>query len=302
MRLVNNSFQNPSSMNKILFASVMLLFVVASFAQPTQYTRSGRHGVWMEVLADTTNPCRFTEDNLIYKEGREFTYQFRYFNALGKEQYMKYVRIPKEKFEISTSGDTLDSYVAYYPDFVFTDIFDVSDSCTNRYKIKVKCQHRVFGADYDQTVEEFLIWIDGNYKALSWSGIVENERNLWMHPNRSCLFRVLELNPFPYIQYPVKKGKSWKWKLTIGSQWGDSRWKEWEETIVNRYKYKITDLHCEVKTLMGTMSCVKTESVARSRIGKTFLTSYYNDQYGFVRMENTNIDGSRIVVDLVEVK
>lgn len=53
---------------------------------------------------------------------------------------------------------------------------------------------------------------------------------------------------------------------------------------------------------MGTLSCVKTESVARSSIGKTYLTSYYSDQYGFVRMENTNIDGSRLVVDLVEVK
>lgn len=289
-------------MNKILFTSVMLLLAVALFAQSPQYTRSGRHGVWMEVPTDTTNPCRFTADNLIYKDGREFTYQFRYFNALGKEQYMKYVITPKERFEISAVGDTLDSYVLNYPDFVLVDVFDASDSCTNQYKIKVKCQDRVFGADYDQTVEEFLIWIDGNYKVSSLSGIVENERNLWMHPNRDLLFQVLELNPFPYIRYPIKKGKSWKWKLTIGSQWGDPRWKEWEGTIVNRYKYKITDLQCEVETPMGVLPCVKTESVARSRIGKTCLTSYYNDQYGFVRMENTNIDGSQLVVDLVEVK
>ncbi|MBP5649649.1 MAG: hypothetical protein J6X01_01055, partial [Bacteroidales bacterium] len=131
-------------------------------------------------------------------------------------------------------------------------------------------------------------------------GIVENERNLWMHPNRDCLLQVLELNPFPYIQYPIKKGKTWKWRLTIGSQWGDERWKTWTGSIVNKYKYKITDTNCEVVTPMGTLSCVKVEAIAKSRIGKTRLTAYYNDTYGFVKMDNTNIDGSWLQVDLVE--
>ncbi len=135
---------------------------------------------------------------------------------------------------------------------------------------------------------------------MSYSGIVENERNLWMHPIRNCLFRILELNPFPYIQYPIKKGNAWKWSLSIGSQWGDERWKTWTGKIVNKYKYKITDTDCKVVTPMGTLSCVKVEAVAKSRIGKTYLTAYYNDTYGFVKMDNTNIDGSRLLVNLVE--
>jgi len=51
---------------------------------------------------------------------------------------------------------------------------------------------------------------------------------------------------------------------------------------------------------MGTLPCVKVDAVAKSRIGKTYLTAYYNDTYGFVKMENTNIDGSRLLVNLVE--
>ena len=107
-------------------------------------------------------------------------------------------------------------------------------------------------------------------------------------------------NPFPYIQYPITKGKTWKWRLTIGSQWGDERWKTWTGGIVNKYKYKITDTNCEVVTPMGTLSCVKVEAVAKSRIGKTRLTAYYNDTYGFVKMDNTNIDGSKIIINLME--
>jgi hypothetical protein len=60
------------------------------------------------------------------------------------------------------------------------------------------------------------------------------------------------------------------------------------------------DTACEVVTPMGTLPCVKVEAVAQSRIGKTLLTAYYNDTYGFVKMDNTNIDGSKIIINLAE--
>ncbi|MBR6062979.1 MAG: hypothetical protein IKP54_02285 [Bacteroidales bacterium] len=60
------------------------------------------------------------------------------------------------------------------------------------------------------------------------------------------------------------------------------------------------DTACEVITPMGTLSCVKVEAMAKSRIGKTHLTAYYNDTYGFVKMDNTNIDGSKIIINLRE--
>lgn len=214
---------------------------------------------------------------------------------------MRYERIPKQGYELTETGDT-NTYTYYVADFSFSDIFDAKDSCINRYEVKVLCTAKPFRKDYDQTVEAFYFLFDDQWSRwpLSYSGIVENERNLWMHPNRNCLFKVLELNPFPYIQYPIEKGKSWKWKLTIGSQWGDERWKTWTGSIVNKYKYKITDTACEVVTPMGTLPCVKVEAVAQSRIGKTYLTVYYNDTYGFVKMDNTNIDGSKIIINLVE--
>ena len=272
-----------------------------SFSQNTEYSRSGKNGVWFEVRNDTANPCRYTEDNKIYQAERVFTFGFRYYDPQGKERYMRYERIPKQGYELTETGDTA-TYTYYMADFSFSDVFDAKDSCINRYLLKVACSGRGFRKDYDQTVEEFYFLLDDQRSKLplSMSGIVENERNLWMHPNRSCLFRVLELNPFPYIQYPVEKGRKWKWKLTIGSHWGDERWKTWTGGIVNKYQYKITDTDCEVVTPVGALSCVKVEAVAKSRIGKTYLTAYYNDTYGFVKMDNTNIDGSRLLVNLVE--
>ena len=287
---------------KKLFAIVFLAVCAClpAFSQNTEYSRSGKDGVWFEVRNDTANPCRYTEDNKIYQANRKFTFEFHYYDPQGKERYMRYKRIPKQGYEITENGDT-STYIYYKADFSFSDVFNPKDSCVNRYEVEVLCTAKSFRKDYNQTVEAFYFLYDDQLSRwpLSYSGIVENERNLWMHPNRSCLFRVLELNPFPYIQYPVEKGKIWKWKLTIGGHWGDKRWKTWTGKIVNKYKYKITNTDCEVVTPMGTLSCVKVEAVAKSRIGITRLTAYYNNTYGFVKMDNTNIDGSRLLVDLV---
>ena len=253
------------------------------------------------MRTDTANPCRYTEDNKIYQAERKFTFGFHYYDPQGKERYMRYERIPKQGYELTETGDT-NTYTYYDADFSFSDVFDAKDSCINRYEVEVLCTAKHSRKDYDQTVEAFHFLFDDQWSRwpLSYSGIVENERNLWMHPNRDCLLGILELNPFPYIQYPIKKGKTWKWKLTIGSHWGDERWKTWTGSIVNKYKYKITETDCEVITPMGTLSCVKVEAIAKSRIGKTYLTAYYNDTYGFVKMDNTNIDGSKIIINLAE--
>jgi hypothetical protein len=292
--------------NTVIKLTLLFMLPLTTFtlftaqAQNTEYSRSSKNGVWFEVRNDTANPCRYTEDNKIYQADREFTFEFHYFDSQGKERYMRYERVPIQRHELTETGDSITN-TYYSPDFSFSDEFDAKDSCINRYLVKVDCSSRVFRKDYDQTVEAFYFLYDDQQSRwpLSYSGIVENERNLWMHPNRDCLFQILELNPFPYIQYPIKKGKTWKWRLSIGSQWGDERWKTWTGGIVNKYKYKIADTDCEVVTPMGTLSCVKVEAVAKSRIGKTYLTAYYNETYGFVKMDNTNIDGSRLLVDLV---
>ena len=286
--------------NLITIAILTVCACLPAFSQNTEYSRSGKDGVWFEVRTDTANPCRYTEDNKIYQADREFNFEFHYFDPQGNERFMRYKLVPKQGICLTETGDTTTcTYTA--SDFSFSDIFDATDSCVNRYLLKVACTGGGFGNDYDQTIEEFRFFFDDQReRSSSRSGIVENERNLWMHPNRSCLFKVLELNPFPYIQYPIKKGKTWKWKLTIGSHWGDERWKTWTGSIVNKYKYKITETDCEVITPMGTLSCVKVEAMAKSRIGKTYLTAYYNDTYGFVKMDNTNIDGSKIIINLVE--
>jgi hypothetical protein len=111
----------------------------------------------------------------------------------------------------------------------------------------------------------------------------------------------LEINPFPFIQKPYLKGNKWYWSLEIGSYWSDYRWKEWNGMIENKYTYEIVDTNSIIHTPLGELNCYKIDSYAESELGKTCLTSYFNETYGFVRLDYINIDGSILNIELYKV-
>lgn len=129
------------------------------------------------------------------------------------------------------------------------------------------------------------------------TGAIENEVNTWIHPPRSSFFQILELNPFPYIKAPYKVGTKWNWKLEIGDHWSDKRWLEWKGRIENNYDYQITE-QTTVSTKVGDLECFVIKAKAKSRIGETELISYFNPDYGFIKLEYKNIDGTKIVLEL----
>ncbi|MGO3182768.1 MAG: hypothetical protein ACTIJ9_08055 [Aequorivita sp.] len=110
---------------------------------------------------------------------------------------------------------------------------------------------------------------------------------------------ILELNPFPFIKAPYKVGNSWDWWLGIGSQWGDERWKTWEGGIENQYFYEITKKKI-IETEFGKLECFIIESTAWSELGETKLTAYFNEKYGFIKLNYINIDGSKTNLELIE--
>ena len=155
-------------MKQLIFilTAILLGFTASAQSQPTQYSQSGG-GIWFEVRSDTLNPCRYTEDNKIYQADREFTFEFHYFDPQGKERYMRYERVPHQGYELTENGDT--SYYTYYrPGFSFSDVFDASDSCINRYLLKVACKGEGFPKDYNQTVEEFTFSWMGRHQDCPW--------------------------------------------------------------------------------------------------------------------------------------
>jgi hypothetical protein len=140
------------------------------------------------------------------------------------------------------------------------------------------------------------VYLDNNGHTFI-TGLIENKKNIWFHPPREYLFKILQLNPYPYITYPIEIGHSWNWKLQIGGSWGDKRWNQWDGGVVFSYKYSIVGKKT-IKTNFGNLDCFVIDSEGVSELGTTKLTSFFNTRYGFVKLDYTNIDNSKLEIVL----
>ena len=237
---------------------------------------------------DSTNigQNRFTKNNITFSEGTVFTYNFEHISPTN------------QKF-LFTQDESVDSRKFAWK---FVPMDSVNENTVTSIKITVMpgLEPMIqFHPDYDQTSIKYECYTENGKASInSFSGVIENENNIWMHPPRDKYFRILELNPFPFIKAPYEIGNEWEWTLKIGSGWGDARWKVWEGNIENKYKYKITDKKI-IKTVLGEIDCFVIESTAKSSIGETKLTSFFNPDYGFIRLNYTNIDGSKTNLELI---
>lgn len=221
---------------------------------------------------------KYNYNNEVFKEGTKFTYDFQHFTTDNELQFFR-INDDNKTWDFASEDET--------EGFIVKEV--LIGTLTGNPMAK-------YVPDYNQTSVSYKFKEDSPY---SMSGVIENEANLWMHPPRDYYFKILELNPFPYIKAPYEIGTKWTWKLGIGSQWGDERWKTWEGNIQNNYQYEITDKKT-LSTNFGDLECFVIESTAESRLGNTALTAYYHPKYGFVQLHYTNIDGSKTHLKLTK--
>lgn len=235
------------------------------------------NGIVLEKL-DSLNrdENRFNTDNTIYTVGRTFIYDYAY-KKLGIAYKIK---LEDEDWKLVETKNKSQN--------------DVLDKITIKVMPGLEPFSR-FDPNYSQTVISYGFLPSGFF---SKTGVVENKHNIWLHPPREYLFRILELNPFPYIKKPLKKGSKWKWSLTVGESWGDTRWKKWKGKLFIDYEYEIVGKEI-IETQLGRLNCHIVRSEATSRLGSTKLISYFNEFYGFVKLEYTNIDQSQITLNII---
>ncbi len=249
-----------------------------SKAQEVPYTVI-ESGIFVEKFSEgVTDENRYNFDNQIFLVGRKFVYDYVYTTKEGVQQY----------FEGGRDG------------WNFADVDAERDYVVKELVISVLpgLEPMIESIpDYNQTLLEYQCPPNTDYTI---SGVIENEKNIWMHPPREALFKITELNPFPFIQIPYEIGNSWEWSLDIGSTWGDPRWMTWTGSVKNEYKYEIVSQE-PVTVPAGTFDCFKIEAVGTGSLGQTALTSYFNLDNGFVKLDYENIDGSSLVFELKEL-
>ncbi len=227
---------------------------------------------------------RYNYNNNIFEIGNEYTYDYYHLDKNGKKQLWE-----------STKGENYRAdwkfvpYKADHPRAITQVSFTVIEGLEPFIK---------YTPDYNQTIVKIsYLNHEGKPKLREEIGLIENEKNLWMHPPRTKFFSILEINPFPFIQAPYEVGTKFEWSLEVSETWGDKRWKTWSGTINNKQTYEITGKE-KVKTGVGELDCFKVEAKANSSIGESGLVSYFHPDYGFVKLDYSNIDGSKTVLEL----
>lgn len=127
------------------------------------------------------------------------------------------------------------------------------------------------------------------------TGIIENVKQIWMHPFRANQFIFTEVAPFPEVKLPLNVGKSWTGQLNIYKGWGD-----WNNSSGN-FIYTVETKE-DIQTRFGQINnCWKIKSEATYPFGKSFLDFWFNEELGFVKMNYTNYGGQKLNIELIEV-
>jgi hypothetical protein len=262
-----------------IFIITAILSSSCFFRVLSQTTYIKDDAIYVEVNKNNTHKD-YNWDNKVYTKGRKFYFDYIY-SKNGKNLF----------FDIDNNGN-----------WFFSDTISKQTVKGIRITILEGLEPFImFDSSYNQTVMRIDYLTLSGIPTNESTGIIENKKNIWLHPPRSLLFRILELNPFPFIQTPYKTGNKWQWQLDIGDTWGDSRWYEWKGIIKNQYQYEIVGKK-NIKTTMGLLPCFVINAKAKSKLGETYLKSYFNNKYGFVKYEYTNIDKSKLLFKLTKIE
>ncbi len=230
-----------------------------------------------------------TEDNTVYKQYRQFFYKYYFLkekDTLLVKLYSKPDHIvPFEqswKLESKSKLTFEQDYTAVHQIALTVKLGDYQGRASLLQYDYLNKERR--GIKYEQT------------------GLIEVCSDIWLNPPKENHFLITELNPFPQIREPLIKDNTWQDTYTTTSDVGGSeKWKTWQGKMAVNATYRIRDIQT-IKTNIGFLKCYIIDATGRSSLGETRLVAYFNEEYGFVKLNYTNIDGSFLVMDIYSVK
>jgi hypothetical protein len=189
----------------------------------------------------------------------------------------------------------------YYSRKVFTFNVEIKKASENYVSKKI----------YLTTFDEF--WPYDEQKWISWeeelqnikakeTGVAETPAEIFLHPPRKNEYAILEFSPFPIAHFPLSVGKEWIWSLEIGSQWANRAGiKKFDKVYNFKHSYKVTR---DTTILFNgrKISCFVIDANCSSPYGKSRLITYFNNEYGFVKMDYLNMDSSRFTFSLERIQ
>lgn len=306
-------------MKKKLVLSLMFVFSVAQtlFAQIPDSLEASYPSKISTEKCEGDNPC--SADNIIFTPGTKFIYSYHFLKdkkefrcALTPGPSEKDKNVSQYNWKLVTLDASLKEKFAVHR--LTTEVLSKKGGLNIPEKDQTIIQHKYrlidkdlpeIPAEYENSPTEWVY-------PLEITGLIENKENVWMHFHRDFAFRTTMLNPIPYAQLPLTKGKKWRWKQLISDYWSDSNLLSWKDYIMAYYDYEVTDqteittakfgrIKCTVITGFATLQTIDS-NMKVDLLAKTKLKAYYNEGLGFVRLDYDNIDGTQLLMELESVE
>ncbi|MEO0554646.1 MAG: hypothetical protein AAF149_15685 [Bacteroidota bacterium] len=230
--------------------------------------------IYLLVIAcnqDSSNlTCNVNTDHseaIVYKPCHEFIFRSKYWSE-GE-------LISDEKISLFITGNGW-QYDSSQAEALLLYKADYSESSVNKIKS--------FGINPEIN--------DRPWVSESATGIIDNEKTMFLHPFRHNQYYFTEIAPFPQVIYPLHVGKAWSAALNIGGGWGiwDGIRLETAYRVVNK----------ESLTINGNEynNCWKISSSATSEVGISYLTMWFHEEFGFVKFNYVIYSGQILQIEL----
>ncbi len=280
--------------NKVNILLVIIGSIISSCAPEV-----ANEPYWNEngLLIEKVGKFNFGEDpyivdNKIYTDRKVFSYRYFYLTPTGDT--MHYRSTPTAA-GVSSKAQTWD--------LVPLDSTDEKTVIKISYTVIKGLQPFIYlDAAFNKTVVEIRNYntVGAEVDSKDINSLVENAGNVWLPQPHFKLFRLLELNPFPFIQMPLEIGHKWQWTHDISEWWSDPQWGSWGGNVRNVCDYEIIGKEI-LQTPLGTLDCWIVQGKTASNLGKSAIKAYFHEQYGFVKMEYENVNKSKLVQELEKV-
>lgn len=218
-------------------------------------------------------PCHinsYYSEARIYKPCLEFVFRSKY--------WIKHELISDEMMSVFITGKSW-QYDSFQAEALLLYKADYSESSIKKI--------RPFGINPEINDRQ---WVNQ-----SATGIIDNEKRIFLHPFRDNQFYFTEIAPFPEVFYPLDVGKTWSGALNIGSGWGiwDNQRLETSYQIVEKESLKINGQEYS--------NCWKISSSATSDLGISYLTTWFHEEFGFVKFNYVTYAGQILQLELDRV-
>ncbi len=162
------------------------------------------------------------------------------------------------------------------------------DEVVIQYEFSKKMENRI--SKHQKDLYGFLY----PWQEKTTTGIIENEKEVWMHPVRGNQYFITEVAPFPQVKLPLSVGASWTNSLSIHDGWGS-----WSNSTGNIYYKVVTEEDVITQASDSEIRCYKIEAKARFPFGTSYATFWFSRAEGFIKINYKLYTGEKLTFELI---